>query len=54
MQNVLYRLSENPGSIRWTGRKRGADTKVVLTELNAITPDEWNELLAAKVIAEAE
>ncbi|MGI5158878.1 CaiB/BaiF CoA transferase family protein [Microbispora sp. CA-102843] len=25
MQNVLFRLSETPGSIRWTGRARGAD-----------------------------
>ncbi len=25
MQNVLFRLSETPGSIRWTGRERGAD-----------------------------
>jgi crotonobetainyl-CoA:carnitine CoA-transferase CaiB-like acyl-CoA transferase len=54
MQNILYRLSDNPGSIRWTGRKRGADTRAVLTELNAITPEEWNELSAAQVISEAE
>ncbi|WP_245647302.1 CoA transferase [Microtetraspora niveoalba] len=25
MQNVLFRLSETPGSIRWAGRARGAD-----------------------------
>ncbi|MDA0636312.1 CoA transferase [Nonomuraea sp. MCN248] len=25
MQNVLFRLSATPGSIRWTGRARGAD-----------------------------
>lgn len=25
MQNVLFRLSDTPGSIRWTGRARGAD-----------------------------
>lgn len=33
MQNVLFRLSETPGSIRWTGRPHGADTDEVLTEL---------------------
>jgi crotonobetainyl-CoA:carnitine CoA-transferase CaiB-like acyl-CoA transferase len=33
MQNVLFRLSETPGSIRWTGRPHGADTDAVLTEL---------------------
>ncbi|MFF8828952.1 CaiB/BaiF CoA transferase family protein [Streptomyces sp. NPDC015131] len=33
MQNVLFRLSETPGAIRWTGRPHGADTDAVLTEL---------------------
>ena len=33
MQNVLFRLAENPGSIRWTGRKHAADTEDVLTKL---------------------
>ncbi|MFD3525664.1 CaiB/BaiF CoA transferase family protein [Streptomyces sp. NPDC058653] len=33
MQNVLFRLSETPGSIRWAGRPHGADTDEVLTEL---------------------
>lgn len=33
MQNVLFRLSETPGSVRWTGRGHGADTHDVLSEL---------------------
>lgn len=33
MQNVLFRLSETPGAIRWTGRPHGADTAEVLAEL---------------------
>lgn len=33
MQNVLFRLSETPGGIRWAGRPHGADTEQVLTEL---------------------
>ncbi|HWM75077.1 MAG TPA: CoA transferase [Nocardioides sp.] len=33
MQNVLFRLSSTPGSVRWTGRGHGADTDDVLTEL---------------------
>ncbi|MFF1482956.1 CaiB/BaiF CoA transferase family protein [Streptomyces sp. NPDC058301] len=33
MQNVLFRLSETPGAIRWAGRPHGADTEDVLTEL---------------------
>lgn len=33
MQNVLFRMSRTPGSIRWTGRALGADTDEVLGEL---------------------
>lgn len=33
MQNVLFRLSDTPGSIGWAGRPHGADTQEVLTEL---------------------
>lgn len=33
MQNVLFRLTETPGAIRWAGRPHGADTEAVLTEL---------------------
>ncbi|WP_128377723.1 CaiB/BaiF CoA transferase family protein [Streptomyces cavernae] len=33
MQNVLFRLTETPGGIRWPGRPHGADTEAVLTEL---------------------
>ncbi|WP_155055252.1 CaiB/BaiF CoA transferase family protein [Streptomyces blattellae] len=33
MQNVLFRLSDTPGAIRWTGRPHGADTDSVLTGL---------------------
>ncbi|WP_330318183.1 CoA transferase [Streptomyces platensis] len=33
MQNVLFRLSETPGAIRWAGRPHGADTDEVLAGL---------------------
>jgi crotonobetainyl-CoA:carnitine CoA-transferase CaiB-like acyl-CoA transferase len=33
MQNVLFRLSATPGSVRWAGRPHGADTDEVLEEL---------------------
>jgi len=33
MQNVLFRMSETPGSIRWTGRRLGEDNKSVYGEL---------------------
>jgi hypothetical protein len=32
MQNVLFRMSETPGSIRFTGRPLGADTDAVLSQ----------------------
>jgi crotonobetainyl-CoA:carnitine CoA-transferase CaiB-like acyl-CoA transferase len=33
MQNVLFRLSDTPGSIRWSGRPHGHDTDEVLDEI---------------------
>ncbi|MER8002246.1 CoA transferase [Streptomyces sp. NPDC095613] len=39
MQNVLFRLSETPGAIRWTGRPHGADTAEVLSGLGLTGAD---------------
>ncbi|MFD9790588.1 CaiB/BaiF CoA transferase family protein [Streptomyces sp. NPDC059070] len=39
MQNVLFRLSETPGAIRWAGRPHGADTDAVLSELGLSAPE---------------
>jgi crotonobetainyl-CoA:carnitine CoA-transferase CaiB-like acyl-CoA transferase len=39
MQNVLFRLSATPGTIRWAGRPHGADTDAVLAGLG-LTPAE--------------
>ncbi|MDX3852812.1 CoA transferase [Streptomyces sp. AK02-01A] len=39
MQNVLFRLSETPGAIRWAGRPHGADTDAVLAELGLSTAE---------------
>ncbi|WP_377273529.1 CaiB/BaiF CoA transferase family protein [Peterkaempfera sp. SMS 1(5)a] len=33
MQNVLFRLSDTPGGIRWAGRRHGADTDEILGRL---------------------
>jgi crotonobetainyl-CoA:carnitine CoA-transferase CaiB-like acyl-CoA transferase len=46
MQNVLYRLSDTPGRIRWTGRPHGADTREVLAELLGLTDDDLDGLAA--------
>lgn len=43
MQNVLFRLSETPGAIRWPGRPHGADTTDVLSELG-LSPAEIGSL----------
>ncbi len=43
MQNVLFRLSETPGAIRWAGRPHGADTAAVLSELG-LSPAEIGAL----------
>lgn len=50
MPNVMFRLSESPGSIRHTGRSLGADTDEVLGELG-VDPDTLNRLRSDGVIA---
>jgi len=49
MQNVLFRLSESPGSIRWAGGPHGANTDEVLAEIG-VTPDQLDALRAAGVV----
>ncbi|WP_371786058.1 CaiB/BaiF CoA transferase family protein [Streptosporangium subroseum] len=39
MQNVMFRLSDTPGEIRWTGRPHGADTSGLLSELGLSASD---------------
>ncbi|MFD0372217.1 CaiB/BaiF CoA transferase family protein [Streptomyces sp. NPDC059071] len=45
MQNVLFRLSDTPGAIRWAGRPHGADTAEILAELG-LGPEEIDTLRA--------
>jgi crotonobetainyl-CoA:carnitine CoA-transferase CaiB-like acyl-CoA transferase len=49
MQNVMFRMSETPGAIRWAGRPHGADTAEVLAELG-ISGDELATLRDQGVI----
>lgn len=49
MQNVLFRLSETPGAIRWTGRRHGADTESVLGSIG-IPPERIAELRERGVV----
>lgn len=50
MQNVLYRLSETPGSIRFTGRAAGADTDAVLDERVGLDAEAIERLRSQGVI----
>ncbi|MCU1424587.1 MAG: acyl-CoA transferase [Microbacteriaceae bacterium] len=43
MQNVLFRLSETPGDIRWAGRAHGRDTSDVLAEIG-VSADQLEQL----------
>lgn len=44
MQNVLFRMSETPGEVRWSGRARGADNRRVYCEELGISEEELAEL----------
>jgi crotonobetainyl-CoA:carnitine CoA-transferase CaiB-like acyl-CoA transferase len=53
MQNVLYRLSETPGSIQWTGRPLGADTRDVLVGAG-LSSAEIDALAEAGIVKEGQ
>jgi crotonobetainyl-CoA:carnitine CoA-transferase CaiB-like acyl-CoA transferase len=40
MQNVMFRLSETPGRIRWAGRRLGEDNEAVYGELLDLSAEE--------------
>ena len=42
--NVLFRMSETPGSIRFTGRSPGADTEAILMGELGLDSDRFDEL----------
>ena len=50
LANVVPKLSESPGRIRWSGRHVGQDTKAVLTELANFTSEAVDALAAAGVV----
>ncbi|WP_155371243.1 CaiB/BaiF CoA transferase family protein [Catellatospora vulcania] len=50
MPNVLYRMSQTPGRIGWTGRLRGADNDTVYRERLGLTEDELTALRDTGVI----
>ncbi len=50
MHNLMWRMSESPGQIRFTGRALGADTDAVLTEAG-ISAERLAELRENGVVA---
>lgn len=47
--NVMWRMSETPGRVRFTGRDRGADTDALLAELG-LEPDLIDDLRTRSVV----
>ena len=41
MQNLIFRLGDTPGGIRWTGRRLGQDNDAVLRRARDSTPSSW-------------
>ena len=44
MQNVLYRMSQTPGEVKWTGRKKGQDTHEVLADTLNLSEERISQL----------
>ncbi len=50
MHNVLWKMSDTPGQIRFTGRKLGQDTKEILCTELGFTDEEFDNLVAEGAI----
>ncbi len=50
MQNVIFRLSETPGSVRWAGRRLGQDNGEVYSELLGVSAEELARLKEEGVV----
>jgi crotonobetainyl-CoA:carnitine CoA-transferase CaiB-like acyl-CoA transferase len=50
MQNVMFRMSDTPGRIRWAGRGLGQDNRAVYVDELGISNDELDELVQAGVL----
>jgi crotonobetainyl-CoA:carnitine CoA-transferase CaiB-like acyl-CoA transferase len=44
MQNVMFRMQQTPGRIRFTGRRLGQDTETVLSDRLGLTADDITKL----------
>ncbi len=50
MQNVMFRMSDTPGRIRWAGRGLGADNSAIYGDELGLTEDELAELTGKGVL----
>jgi formyl-CoA transferase len=50
IQNVLFRMLDTPGAVRFAGRRVGQDTRPVLAERLGLSPERLDELAAKGVI----
>ena len=50
MQNLLFRMSETPGGVRWSGRPRGADNRRIYCEELGLSEEELAELARKGVV----
>ena len=50
MQDVIFRLSETPGKVRWAGRQKGQDNQEVYQELLGLDAGRLKKLAAEGVI----
>ncbi len=50
MQNVLFRMSETPGEVRWSGRTQGADNHRIYCEKLGLSTEELAELKRKGVV----
>ena len=50
MQNILFRMSETPGRVRWSGRAKGADNRKIYCEELGLSEEELAELTRKGVV----
>lgn len=54
MQNVLFRMDQTPGQVRWSGRAIGADTQNILSQRLGMSQQTIDSLLQQGVIGTSE
>lgn len=50
MQNILFRMSQTPGRVRWGGRAKGADNRQIYCEELGLSEEELADLIRKGVV----